>query len=317
MNPIFDLGTMIRPNTANATTQITQIPCNMLVPYHNHKFSLYSGERLDDMIASIRANGVLTPIVVQPLNDGYEIIIGHNRWNASKLAGLSHIPAIIKTGLTEEEAEMYVIESNLMQRGFDDLKISEQAAVIAARHSKMFSQGKRNDIIKELQKLEDPETECSETSSPVGKKFATTSEKIGADYGMSKNTVARLIRIDKLIDGLKPLVDDGTIPIRAAVNLSYLPEDIQDMLISLLKKYKIDIKRSEILREQSSIKTLDQLSVIKILMGRSDRPEEIKSTKSIRISNATYSKYFDKKMSKEEISNTIEKALSLYFKNEV
>lgn len=151
----------------------------------------------------------------------------------------------------------------------------------------------------------------------MGKKFATTSEKIGADYGMSKNTVARLIRIDKLIDGLKPLVDDGTIPIRAAVNLSYLPEDIQDMLISLLKKYKIDIKRSEILREQSSIKTLDQLSVIKILMGRSDRPEEIKSTKSIRISNATYSKYFDKKMSKEEISNTIEKALSLYFKNEV
>ena len=53
MNPIFDLGTMIRPSTANAATQITQIPCNMLVPYHNHKFSLYSGERLDDMIASI------------------------------------------------------------------------------------------------------------------------------------------------------------------------------------------------------------------------------------------------------------------------
>ena len=84
MNPIFDLGTMIRPSTANAATQITQIPCNMLVPYHNHKFSLYSGERLDDMIASIRANGVLTPIVVQPLNDGYEIIIGHNRVNMSK-----------------------------------------------------------------------------------------------------------------------------------------------------------------------------------------------------------------------------------------
>ena len=117
--PQFDLGAMLSaPQTA-----IQQIPCDQLHPYHNHKFELYSGERLEDMVASIKENGVLSPIIVQPVEDGYEILIGHNRWNASKLAGLPTVPAIVKTGLTEEEAEMYVIESNVMQRGFENLRI--------------------------------------------------------------------------------------------------------------------------------------------------------------------------------------------------
>lgn len=98
--PQFDLGAMLSaPQTA-----ILQIPCDQLHPYHNHKFELYSGERLEDMVASIKENGVLSPIIVQPIENGYEILIGHNRWNASKLAGLPTVPAIVKTGLTEEEA---------------------------------------------------------------------------------------------------------------------------------------------------------------------------------------------------------------------
>ena len=138
--PQFDLGTMLSaPSTA-----IQQIPCDQLHPYHNHKFELYSGERLEDMVASIKENGVLSPIIVQPIEGGYEILIGHNRWNASKLAGLPTVPAIVKTDLTEEEAEMYVIESNVMQRGFENLRISEQAAAVALRHSEMFSQAKRS-----------------------------------------------------------------------------------------------------------------------------------------------------------------------------
>lgn len=116
--PQFDLSAMLTQQTA-----VQQIPCEMLHPYHNHKFELYTGERLEDMVASIKENGVLSPIIVQPDGDGYEILIGHNRWNASKLAGLPSVPAIIKAGLTEDEAEMYVIESNVMQRGFENLRI--------------------------------------------------------------------------------------------------------------------------------------------------------------------------------------------------
>ena len=166
--PQFDLGTMLSaPQTA-----IQQIPCDQLHPYHNHKFELYSGERLEDMVASIKENGVLSPIIVQPIENGYEILIGHNRWNASKLAGLPTVPAIVKAGLTEEEAEMYVIESNVMQRGFENLRISEQAAAVALRHSEMFSQGKRNDILRELAVLDNPSIEAdTATLNPVGSKL--------------------------------------------------------------------------------------------------------------------------------------------------
>ncbi|MGN0602213.1 MAG: ParB/RepB/Spo0J family partition protein [Oscillospiraceae bacterium] len=310
MTAEFNLGAMLVTPSASTENQVKQIPCDMLVPYHNHKFELYSGERLDDMVESIKTNGVLIPIIVQPLNGQYEILIGHNRWNASKLAGKQTVPAIIKEGLTDEEAEMYVIESNLMQRGFDNLKISEQAAVIAMRHSQMFSQGKRNDIIKELQMLDNPKA----TYSPVGNKLNTTSEKLGSEYGMSKNSIARLLRIDKLIDGLKPLVDDGTIPIRAAVNVSYLDEDIQYMLIKLARIHKLDIKKSEQLREYSRFQELNQITVVKILTGKiNEKPKA--NTKTIKIDKGLFEKYFDKDTKSEEVSATIERALNEYFKN--
>ena len=110
--PQFDLGAMLSaPQTA-----VQQIPCDQLHPDHDHKFELYTGERLDDMVASIKENGVLSPIIVQPDGEGFEILIGHNRWNASKLAGLPTVPAIVKTGLTEDEALAYTLESNIIQR---------------------------------------------------------------------------------------------------------------------------------------------------------------------------------------------------------
>lgn len=304
MTAEFNLGAMLSTPAASAENQVKQIPSDMLVPYHNHKFELYTGERLDDMIASIKENGVLIPIIVQPLNDKYEILIGHNRANASKLAGKLTVPAIIKEGLTDEEAEMYVIESNLMQRGFDNLKISEQAAVIGMRHSNMFSQGKRNDILLELQKLEKPEP-----SEPK-----TTAEKLKDEYGMSKDSIARLLRINTLIDGLKPLVDDKTLSVRAAVNISYLPQDIQEILIKFARIYRVDIKKSEQLRAYAKGQTLDQLTVVKILSGKIGRKPAAK-TANIKISKSVYSKYFDDTATAEVISATIDKALEMYFQS--
>lgn len=320
MTTAFDLGAMLSTPPTATENQIKQIPCDMLVPYHNHKFELYSGERLDDMVTSVRENGVLIPIIVQPLNGKYEILIGHNRWNASKLAGLPTVPAIIKEGLSEEEAEMYVIESNLMQRGFDNLKISEQAAVVAGRRNQMFSEKKRKQIVEELQFLElgDKRNPLDyERSDKINLRnpmdYVRTNDKVGGEYGLSMASVTRLIRIDKLIDGIKPLVDDGTIPLRAAVNVSYLSEEIQTMLIQLLKTHKLDIKKSEQLREYDKLHGLDQHTVIKILMGRTDdAPKKVKP-KSVRISNEVYSKYFDKNSKADEITQTVEKALELYF----
>lgn len=301
--PQFDLSAML---STPQQTAVQQIPCDKLHPYHNHKFELYSGERLEDMIASIKENGVLSPIIVQPDGDGYEILIGHNRWNASKLAGLPTVPAIIKAGLTEDEAEMYVIESNVMQRGFENLKISEQAAAVALRHSEMFSQGKRNDILRELARLENPSAEPdSSTLNPVGSKL-DTSESIGNEYGVSKGSVVRLIRINKLTDELKALVDSG--------ELSFLSEDTQDVVAECAEDCKIDMKSAKMLRASADSEgNINRNTVHAILYGEDTEPKV--KPKSVKISYDIYTKYFSNGEKPKEITETIEKALELYFKN--
>lgn len=308
MNTQFDLVAMLSaPQTA-----IQHIPCDQLHPYHNHKFELYSGERLEDMVASIKENGVLSPIIVQPIEGGYEILIGHNRWNASKLAGLPTVPAIVKTGLTEEEALLYTIESNLYQRGFDNLKISEQAAAVAFRHSEMFSQGKRNDIIRELALLGNHDADTS-TLTPMGSKL-DSGKAVGAEYGLSKGSVIRLMRIDKLIDELKTLVDSGYIAIRAGVELSFLSEETQAVVAECAEDSKIDMKKAKMLRASADDEgNIDRYTVESIISGEGGEAKP--KPKSVKISNDTYTKYFSEGVKAKEITETIEKALAFYFEN--
>lgn len=307
--PQFDLGALIGTPEA-VKNAVKQIPCDMLHPYHNHRFELYTGERLEDMVESIRENGVLSPIIVQPIDNGYEILIGHNRWNASKIAGLSTVPAIVKEGLSEEDAEMYVIESNLMQRGFDNLKISEQAAVIAQRHNEMFSQGKRNDIIRELQLLENPEMIEESTLNPVGSKL-DTSKEVGNEYGLGKTSVVRLIRIDKLINELKQLIDNDSLAVRSGVELSFLSEETQRIVAEQAEDFKIDMKIAKQLRSSADENgDIDTAAIVRIITGTAEiKPKPV----SVKLSNDIYSKYFTSDMKKKEITETIEKALEMYF----
>ena len=306
--PQFDLSAML---STPQQTAVQQIPCDQLHPYHDHKFELYTGERLDDMVASIKENGVLSPIIVQPDGDGYEILIGHNRWNASKLAGLPTVPAIVKKGLTEEEQLLFVVESNIIQRGFDNLRISEQAAAIAIRHKEMFSQGKRNDIIRELALLENPNADIS-TLTPVESKL-DSGKAVGAEYGLSKGSVIRLMRIDKLTDELKSLVDSGDISIRAGVELSFLSEKAQAVVAEQAEDFKIDMKEAKALHDAADNEgNIDTALIVRIITGTAD----VKSKpKSVKISDDVYSRYFTADMKKKEITETIEKALAFYFAN--
>jgi len=294
----FNFGAMM-----SQENQVKQIPVDMLVPYHKHNFTLYEGERLDDMIESIKANGVMIPIIVQPLNDKYEILIGHNRWNASKLAGNDFVPAIIKENLTEEEAEIYVIESNLIQRGFSELKLSEQAQVLALRYESLFSQGKRTDIINELMRLEGRQPPPAEKHN--------SREIVGEEYGLSRNTVARLLRINKLHEGIKTWVNDGKISVRAAVELSYMDGKTQEELYRIntdsetgAMSQKISEKTARELRNAA-----DKNALVQILSGR----EKTSDTKAVRINAEVYDKYFGG-MNTKQISYVIEQALESYFK---
>ena len=205
---IFDAVDMLTENTSAKTTEVKaengveQIAIDSIKAFHNHPFHLYEGERLNDMVESIREHGVLNPVIVRKLGKGYEMLSGHNRANAAKLAGLTEIPAIVKVGLSEAEAYVYVIETNLMQRSFTDLLPSEKAAVMAAHYDK------RNDIIRELQILSgaDPDDTCCHNGNKL-----KSLDVIASEYGFSSRNAARYLRLNHLIQPFKNLMDENKI----------------------------------------------------------------------------------------------------------
>ena len=135
------------------TDGTTSLKLEDLIPFRNHPFKLYEGDRFNDMVESIKQYGVIVPIVVRKVDNKYEILSGHNRVNAAKEAGLTEVPTVIKEGLTEEEATLIVTETNIMQRSFSELAHSERATVISTRHSAMKNQGVRTDLLNEIEKL--------------------------------------------------------------------------------------------------------------------------------------------------------------------
>lgn len=310
-------------NFISENNQVKQIPLDMLVPYHNHKFKLYEGERLNDMVQSVKTNGVIIPIIVRPVDGGdkYEILAGHNRTNAARLAGLKNIPAFVRENLTDEEAEIYVVETNVMQRGFDDLSITERAAVIAARHSAMFDEDKRKAIERELAVMNGDTVEEQEgnTSDEDGESKKSKLAAVGENYGLSKDSVARLIRIDKLVDELKPYVDNGTVKIRTAVNLSYLFTSEQIKVAEYIEDFGMDMKKSAVLREVSKQKQLNDNAIREIMMyGKViiNNDGEVAVTRKpmkVKISTDVCNRYFAPDWDDKKVQEVVELALERYF----
>lgn len=227
-------------------SDVTLLPIEKIRMFRKHPFHLYEGERLNDMVESIKTNGVLIPTIVRKIEPdgtdcGYEMLSGHNRMNAARIAGLSEIPCIVKENLSDEDAWIYVVETNVLQRSFADMLPSEKAAVLALRYSKMFSQGKRNDIIVELKMLENPQyiEEKSTYGHDVHK--SKSRDTVGFEYGLDGRSVARYIRIDKLISPLKQRLDNSEITLTSSVGLSYLTESEQKMVEVVLmeNEYKV------------------------------------------------------------------------------
>jgi len=289
-------------------------------PFRNHPFHLYKDERLEDLVESIRSNGILIPMIVRTIEDDpegylYEMLAGHNRLNGARLAGLLEGPCIVKDGLSDEEALMYVIETNVIQRSFTDMLTSEKAAVLAMSHSKMFAQGKRNDIIEELLNLENPEyMRHDETCAPVGHKLKTR-DKVGIEYGLSKNTVARLLRVEKLLASLKERVDSNEISLRCAVDLSYLIVAEQEEVSKVLSEneFKVDMKKTEMMRNYSANSKLNEKTIYQILSGEINKKSKATTAPSIKIKHKVYSKFFLPETKTSEIEKVVEEALELYF----
>lgn len=297
---------------------IRTIPINKIRMYKDHPFRLYDGERLADMVSSIESNGILIPVILRKIETDengcdHEMLAGHNRMNAAQLLGYEQLPAIVKGNLTDEEALMYVVETNVLQRSFSEMLPSEKAKVLALRYSEMFSQGKRNDIIHELKMLENPQYDKeNETSALLGHKLKSR-DIVAHEYGMSKNTVARLLRIDKLTPSLKNLVDDTKLGLYPAVSLSYLSEVEQQTVHEVLSQndYKIDMKKAELLREYSGQLTDEQAA--RILSGEATRKPRNKTPAPFKLKHKVYTKYFSSAHKAAEVEEIIDKALEMYF----
>lgn len=277
-----------------------KIAINSLAPFHDHPFKLYKGQRFTDMVESVRANGVLVPIIVRPANDGkFEILSGHNRVAAASEAGLDTVPAVVREGLTDEEALLIVTETNLIQRSFADLRHSERALAITTHYKAMKKKkGYRSDLLKEISQM---------TYSPVANK--STMGKLGEQYGLSKDTINRYLHVNELIQPLKDRLDNDEIALRVAVSLSYLDVDGQEAVEEqLVKGKRLTIKIANTLRESAEKNTLDANSIAELF-----EPEhfEIK-VKPVKFSGKFLSEFFDETKSAKEIEETVAAALKAY-----
>lgn len=296
---IFDAVDMMTADVPQTETGngLQSLPVDKIKPFHDHPFRLYQGERLDDMVESIREHGVLNPVIVRKKGSGYEMLSGHNRQNAAKLAGLTEIPAIVKEGLSDEEAYVYVIETNVIQRSFTDLAPSEKAAVLSARYEKVISQGRRNDILQEIEEIGTCGHDVHKSRSRDG---------IGEEYGMTGRNIARYMRVDKLIRPFKDRLDAGELTLTAAVELSYLAENEQT--IAAEKDAAINEKVAKSIRAAAGKLTKDKLEEI-LHPVRASAP--VKAV-SVKIPAEAEEKYFSGMKAKER-TDLVMKALDAWF----
>ena len=312
---IFDAVDLLTEDTSAQITEVKaensveRIKIDEIQAFHDHPFHLYEGERLQDMVQSIKEHGVLNPVIVRKLGKGYEMLSGHNRANAAKLAGLTEVPAIVKADLPDEEAYVYVIETNLMQRSFNDLMPSEKAAVMAAHYDKVCCQGKRNDIIRELELLNgiEPKSTCGHNGHKLKSRDA-----MAAEYGFSSRNAARYLRLNYLIQPFKNLMDENKIALLAAVDVSYLTENEQNMLWNIVERQGLKVKPVYAERLRKASGNLTEEKMAEILEALQVKHTDGNAGVSFKLPKSICSKYFDG-MDSKQMAAVVEQALAAWF----
>lgn len=305
-------------NNLNDGRQTDMIAIDMLIPYANHPFKLYEGDRFNDMVRSIGEIGVLMPVIVRPAdsdNGQYEILSGHNRVNAARMAGLIEVPVIVRRDLSDDDAKLIVTETNLVQRSFTDLAHSERAVVLKTHLDAIKAQGRRTDIINEINLLLNADEYRENPTSNLLDEKSLSVEKTGVKYELSSASVARYIRVTYLNNSLQDRVNKEEIGLYSAVSISYLTPDEQTELSRILDKakYRIDMKKAKMLREYSESKKLSDDRILQILSGEIGKKNRTKPPASFKINYKIYSKYFDETMKQGEIESIIDKSLEEYF----
>ena len=267
--------------------QVQQIPIDALHPFTNHPFKVLDDEAMTRTVESIAQYGVLAPLIARPRpdGDGYEIISGHRRQYAAKLAGLDTLPVIVRQ-MDDDAAVLLMVDSNLQR---ENILPSERAFAYKMKLEALKNQGARSDL----------------TSRQVGEKLWSVSQ-VGADANESERQVHRFIRLTNLIPELLDMVDEKKIAFNPAVELSYLDESQQRDFLEAMN----DTQNAPSLSQAQRLKKLAQeghfsYDVAFAVMGEEKKGELDK----VVIKNDTLRKYFPRSYTPKQMEDTIIKLL--------
>ena len=258
---------------SGAATEIKEIPLAELHEFKGHPFRVLDDEKMEELVASIKDNGVLVPGIARLRREGgYEIIAGHRRRRACELAGLERIPMFVKN-LSDEDAILAMVDSNLQR---EDILPSEKAKAYQMRYEAIKDQGRSGNSLKSL------------TES----------------FGESPKQIQRYIWLNRLIDELLAMVDAKKLPLSQGVELSFLLVREQKMVLSVLtqEQVKISLKQAELLKKMSQSRELEnEADVRRVLM-----PErKTKQSRKVTIKPDVLDEFFDESYGENEISEIV------------
>ena len=265
---------------------VQQIPIDALHPFTNHPFKVLDDEAMTRTVESIAQYGVLAPLIARPRpdGDGYEIISGHRRQYAAKLAGLDTLPVIVRQ-MSDDAAVILMVDSNLQR---EHILPSERAFAYKMKLDAIKNQGARSDL----------------TSTQVAQKLSI--EKVGDDAGVSKDTIRRFIRLTNLIPKLLDMVDEKKISFNPAVELSYLDESQQREFLEAMDgtQNAPSVSQAQQLKKMAQCGEFTYEKAFDIL-GKEKKSEQ----DTVTIKNDILRKYFPRSYTPKQMEDTIIKLL--------
>ena len=273
--------------------QVQQIPIDELHPFTNHPFKVLDDEAMTRTVESIAQYGVLAPLIARPRPEGgYEIISGHRRQYAAKLAGLDTLPVIVRQ-MSDDAAVILMVDSNLQR---EHILPSERALAYKMKLEALKNQGARSDL----------------TSCQVGTKFRAD-ESLAEDSGESARNVQRFIRLTNLIPELLDMVDEKKIAFNPAVELSYLDESQQRDFLEAME----DTQNAPSLSQAQQLKKLAQQREFSYEKAFDVMGQEKKNEKdTVTIKNETLRKYFPRSYTPKQMEEKIIQLLDAWQKKQ-
>ncbi len=279
-------------NRADAQRErVQEIPLDQLKPFKNHPFKVRDDQRMLDTVDSIREYGVLVPAIARPDPEGgYELISGHRRKRGCEMAGLQTMPVIIRD-LDDDAAVLVMVDSNIQR---EELLPSERAFAYKMKLEALKHQGARMDL----------------TSCQVGTKLRAD-EKLAESVNESARTVQRFIRLTELISELLDMVDERKLAFNPAVEVSYLKQDEQRMLLEAMDAEQTTPSLSQAQRlkkfSQEGKLTEEAMSAIMSEEKKSDMDK-------VTLRSDTLRRYFPKSYTPKQMEQTIIKLLDVWQK---